>query len=108
MSEFYFDDSGYPCFEPEMDYIKPSGYINPPEVETMDDVAEFLSEISGRKVTFGYIGNIERWGDDRSFRLFANDSGGKCISYGGFDTSADLVENFRQYPTGYIKWATKE
>jgi hypothetical protein len=50
---------------------------------------------------FGYIGNLERWGDDRSWLVFTTciRSTGplKSVSWGGFDTAkleqmADLAD----------------
>jgi hypothetical protein len=45
-------------------------------------------------LSYGYIGNMERWGDDRDFRVFTNrrEQDGRSVSYplGGLD---DLVRS---------------
>ena len=109
MSDFYVDDSGYSCFSPDIepDYVEDDGYeveeVNP---KTGQELADFLSEISGNDITFGYIGNIEQWGDDRSFRLFRKYTT-SCESYGWFSNEAELMAHFRKVPARFYEWATK-
>jgi hypothetical protein len=38
------------------------------EAQLKANVLALSADLPG--ITFGYIGNFERWGDDRSFRLF--------------------------------------
>ena len=50
-------------------------------------------------VSFGYIGNMERWGDDRSWRFFYNPESGACAkSFGGYAT--DSLPKFAEYMRG--------
>jgi hypothetical protein len=109
MNDFYLDDSGYPCFSPEIepDYVEDDGYeVEEIEPKTGQELADMLAEMSGNKITFGYIGNIEQWGDDRSFRLFRKYPT-SCDSIGGFDNGAQLLADFRRSPARYFEWATK-
>jgi hypothetical protein len=50
-------------------------------------------------VSFGYIGNMERWGDDRSWRFFYNPESGACAkSFGGYATAS--LPKFAKYMQG--------
>ena len=50
-------------------------------------------------VSFGYIGNMECWGDDRSWRFFYNPESGACAkSFGGYAT--DRLPKFAEYMQG--------
>ena len=50
-------------------------------------------------VSFGYIGNMERWGDDRSWHFFYNPESGACAkSFGGYAT--DRLTKFAEYMQG--------
>jgi hypothetical protein len=47
---------------------------------------------------FGYVGNVERWGDDRTWYVFAeflNFNDKKKIKIGGYSTSK--MKDFSQY-----------
>lgn len=47
-------------------------------------------------VSFGYIGNLERWGDDRSWRFFYNpEAAMPAKSFGGYST--DGLPKFAEY-----------
>jgi hypothetical protein len=58
-------------------------------------VATLAVEFPGLRLSFGYIGNLERYGDDRCWRVFTNvkDDGGRSVSFGyhGTDRLGDLL-----------------
>jgi hypothetical protein len=59
---------------------------------SIERLVKLLNEAIGGGVTFGYIGNVERWGDDRSWMVFLPHPGrvgtdGDHI--GGFSTNDD-------------------
>lgn len=73
-------------------------------LDTVEGISDFLTEISGRNVTSGYIGNIEQGGDYRSWRFFQEDEYG-CRSYGYAPSAVELVKNFNNCPKRFVDWA---
>ena len=73
----------------------------PPSVDQQlsDIVKELAAENPELKLSYGYIGNLERWGDDRGFRIFTNrrDDIGRSISYhlGGVSDLPIALERIR-------------
>lgn len=63
--------------------------MSTPENRTAQDALAI--EYADLGVTFGYIGNIERWGNDRSFRIFTktSDRYGAGACNGSIPTAAD-------------------
>ena len=50
-------------------------------------------------VSFGYIENVDRWGDGRSWRFFYNPEAGACAkSFGGYATAS--LPKFAEYMQG--------
>jgi hypothetical protein len=63
------------------------------------NVAELAAELPG--ITFGYIGNIERWGDDRAWAVFLPHPG----RVGGTGDSVALGET-ADLPKAAANWAS--
>jgi hypothetical protein len=68
------------------------------------------------RLSFGYIGNLERWGDDRSYRVFTNrvDDTGRSVSMhlGAWATLPETLERlsdkcFTQFLARAARCATR-
>jgi hypothetical protein len=72
-----------------------------PETLLRERVEILAKELPG--TTFGYIGNFERWGDDRSFHIFLPHPG----RVGSYEDSVSLG-SVKQLPTALDKWPSLE
>ena len=56
------------------------------------------------RLSYGYIGNLERWGDDRTFRVFTNrlDETGRSVSLhlGAFATLPEVLDRLTDQRLG--------
>ena len=64
------------------------------QVPSIDEIARSLKDIApaNAAITVGYIGNVERWGDNRSWRFFKSVAGRPCECWPpyGCDSAAAL------------------
>ena len=64
------------------------------QVPSIDEIARSLKDIApaNAAITVGYIGNLERWGDNRSWSFFKSVAGEKCQRWPahGCNSAADL------------------
>ncbi len=70
--------------------------VTPPDALIDHAVKQLAAEFPALGLTFGYIGNADRWGDDRSWRVFSNqrNASGRSQSFGDYSTErlADMLE----------------
>lgn len=59
------------------------------EIEKIEYAVEALSqEFSAYNLSFGYIGSLQNWGDERGWGVFVTPRvGGECRMFGAFPTS---------------------